>query len=84
MRRTKHDFDGMASFYRSTIKVNDVPMNPDFANYFRIAPSVQAQGQHLDTSLKRDHRAHHHFFSAGFAAVGGNSPFKRRYIAAVP
>jgi predicted ester cyclase len=24
----EHDFDGMASFYTSTIKVNDVPMHP--------------------------------------------------------
>ena len=39
----EHDFDGMASFYTSTIKVNDVPMDPaavaaQFAPLFSAFP----------------------------------------------
>jgi steroid delta-isomerase-like uncharacterized protein len=39
----EHDFDGMASFYTSTIKVNDVPMDPatvaaQFARLFSAFP----------------------------------------------
>lgn len=36
-----HDFDGMASFYTSTIKVNDVPMDPA-AVTAQFAPLISA------------------------------------------
>jgi predicted ester cyclase len=37
----EHDFDGMASFYTSTIKVNDVPMDPA-AVTAQFAPLIAA------------------------------------------
>ena len=37
----EHDFDGMASFYTPTIKVNDVPMEPAAVSA-QFAPVISA------------------------------------------
>jgi predicted ester cyclase len=48
----KHDVDGMASFYTSTIKVNDVPMDPaavaaQFPSLFSAFPDWHWEIRHL-------------------------------------
>jgi hypothetical protein len=42
----EHDLDGMASFYTSTIKVNDLPMDPAAVSA-QFEPLFSAQSNHL-------------------------------------